>query len=513
MASIVAKPPWPRRLLNSGMQYESMRKIVLSLLLLAAAIAAISGTSAAFGDSSADAGTAIAKEPSITPDSFLWGIKDELESISLALTFDPAAKAEKGLRIAEERTAEFRIMVEEGKISAAQRAVRSHEKYIEKVKAAAGSVRDDNKTTEMEKQIEIEKEAEELDDFAKDAGNQVRLKIKASGNLTAEQKALIDALIASMQNQTGSVKIEIEQNKEKIKIQIKQKTGKNETEIEKEIEDLEEKHNLTSSKEHKASETILDAKEEIAKLDVDIARYNVTDAAVLALGSNAKATMVQAEAALLASDFGGAYGLANAAEQLAENAREKIEKLVEEEKKDDDKEHEREQNETEGRGGNNGRVCIQVITPATNEKTGECKEFPTPCDVPDGWEKINQLMCPSTCTGGTGGNAPLGCGANAASVEEKSVWIEEAFDLSTETRQNEKVCKEKNISIVPGGCILQNITFDSKYVTQLADKALETGGCVEKIVHRFLAIKKGETEIATIGTCNYNKVYLIKIKG
>lgn len=32
-------------------------------------------------------------------------------------------------------------------------------------------------------------------------------------------------------------------------------------------------------------------------------------------------------------------------------------------------------------------VCIQVITPARNTKTGECREFPTPCDVPKGWLK------------------------------------------------------------------------------------------------------------------------------
>ena len=33
-------------------------------------------------------------------------------------------------------------------------------------------------------------------------------------------------------------------------------------------------------------------------------------------------------------------------------------------------------------------VCIQVITPARNTLTGEIKEFPTPCDVPQGWEII-----------------------------------------------------------------------------------------------------------------------------
>ncbi len=33
--------------------------------------------------------------------------------------------------------------------------------------------------------------------------------------------------------------------------------------------------------------------------------------------------------------------------------------------------------------------CIQVITPARNPKTGEVKEFPTPCDVPEGWETVD----------------------------------------------------------------------------------------------------------------------------
>lgn len=33
-------------------------------------------------------------------------------------------------------------------------------------------------------------------------------------------------------------------------------------------------------------------------------------------------------------------------------------------------------------------ICIQVVTPARNTQTGEVRDFPTPCDVPEGWEKI-----------------------------------------------------------------------------------------------------------------------------
>ncbi|MGC9031348.1 MAG: DUF5666 domain-containing protein [Minisyncoccia bacterium] len=37
---------------------------------------------------------------------------------------------------------------------------------------------------------------------------------------------------------------------------------------------------------------------------------------------------------------------------------------------------------------NKNVICIQVITPARNLQTGECREFPTPCDVPEGWERV-----------------------------------------------------------------------------------------------------------------------------
>ncbi len=39
-------------------------------------------------------------------------------------------------------------------------------------------------------------------------------------------------------------------------------------------------------------------------------------------------------------------------------------------------------------------VCVQVITPAKDPKTGECKEFPTPCDVPEGWVKVDKCEAP-----------------------------------------------------------------------------------------------------------------------
>jgi len=44
-------------------------------------------------------------------------------------------------------------------------------------------------------------------------------------------------------------------------------------------------------------------------------------------------------------------------------------------------------------------VCIQVIAPAINASTGECREFPTPCDVPAGWSVVSACPTASPLTG------------------------------------------------------------------------------------------------------------------
>lgn len=33
-------------------------------------------------------------------------------------------------------------------------------------------------------------------------------------------------------------------------------------------------------------------------------------------------------------------------------------------------------------------ACIQVLTDAKDPATGEVRTFPTPCDVPEGWEVL-----------------------------------------------------------------------------------------------------------------------------
>jgi hypothetical protein len=47
-------------------------------------------------------------------------------------------------------------------------------------------------------------------------------------------------------------------------------------------------------------------------------------------------------------------------------------------------------------GGGNGQFCIDVIQTAKNDKTGEIRDFSTPCDVPSGWTKIGPVTYDNT---------------------------------------------------------------------------------------------------------------------
>lgn len=47
------------------------------------------------------------------------------------------------------------------------------------------------------------------------------------------------------------------------------------------------------------------------------------------------------------------------------------------------------------------QACAQVITPAKNQATGECKDFPTPCDVPSGWTKVESCKAVGTSANDT----------------------------------------------------------------------------------------------------------------
>ena len=164
----------------------------------------------------------------VTPDSFLWGLDKALEQLNLLLTFDEGNEARKGLEIARERLLEIKIMAEENKFEAVEKAKEDHKKTLAKVRNDIKEIEEDNDVEELEDIIEIERGLEDHNEEIEETFAELKVKIKVKGETTQEQKDLIDSILNSLKGQTGEVEIEIENKKDKTKIEINKKSGKSE---------------------------------------------------------------------------------------------------------------------------------------------------------------------------------------------------------------------------------------------------------------------------------------------
>lgn len=205
-------------------------------------------------------------DPGITPDSFLWGLDKAIDHINLLLTISPDAKASKGLEIAQERLAEIKLMVKENKIGAAKRSEEDHNFLLNIVKESVSEINETNSSNTIKKVIKIEKELENQENEVEKVNDQIKVKIKIDGTLTAEQKNLLQAFLNSLNNSTEKAKVEINEKKNEVKAEIKQESGKNDEEIEKEINDEEDNQDLTDTLKEKAQEKISNLKQKIEEL-------------------------------------------------------------------------------------------------------------------------------------------------------------------------------------------------------------------------------------------------------
>ena len=273
------------------------------------------------------------EDAGVTPDSFLWGLDVALDNLNLLLTFNPTEKARKGIDIARERLEEVKVMAEENKLDAAEKAKEEQVKILSKVKESVSDIKEENATKQIEEEIEIEKELEDFDDDVNDVSDNLKIKIEIKGTLSEEQKALINSILSALENKTGEVKVEIKNKKDKTKIRIKEETGKSEKDVEDEIENIEEEQGLADIKKEHATEEINNAKENLDDLEKELQEqiakgHVINETPITILMENAKEKISKAEEVLSKNDSGEAFGQANAAQQLIRNAERILEKMV-----------------------------------------------------------------------------------------------------------------------------------------------------------------------------------------
>src|SRR3989338_4686963 len=267
----------------------------------------------------------------VTPDSPLWGLDIAIERLELFLAGGDTEKVKVGLKHANERLLEVNIMIEKNKLDDAEEAKVKHEEKLREVKEKIKKINGDDEWA-IENEVEIEREVEKQEQEIEELKSRIKIKIK--GNLTAEQHAALDALIASFANSTNELKLEIKIKRNEIKIKVKQKTNRTDDDIDDEFERHENRTGLNILKKEKAKEQIEDAEEEINDVKEDISEEfgnnNTWPNAIVTLLEQAENHLANAKEAFKMENFGEAYGQANAAEHLAEN----IEKMIDNFKED-----------------------------------------------------------------------------------------------------------------------------------------------------------------------------------
>ena len=102
------------------------------------------------------------------------------------------------------------------------------------------------------------------------------------------------------------------------------------------------------------------------------------------------------------------------------------------------------------------RVCIQVITPAKNPTTGECREFPTPCDVPSGWTKVTSCEIGATPKPTGAAEAPSAAPTTATPAPEPVDEIVEELEQTQEDLEDIQDELEEQIQSQPQGVQEEN---------------------------------------------------------
>jgi hypothetical protein len=185
-------------------------------------------------------------DPGITPDSPLYGLERAMERIGLALTFNKARKAEKGLIHAKERLLEARKMAEEGNIEAFEEAQAEHDEIMEEVEENVEELEEDTDedTAEdtAEKVVGLQRAI---------LAHQHRLETlrRVVENAPEAARANLERVLAKMENKTTEFEQKVEMKRERVKTKLRAIKNMTEEEIEEELEELEEGKGLDKLKE------------------------------------------------------------------------------------------------------------------------------------------------------------------------------------------------------------------------------------------------------------------------
>jgi len=205
----------------------------------------------------ADEQAEVEVEAGTTPDSPMWGIDVAMDNLALALTFNEDKKAERALRIADERLSEMAQLAREKKLEKLEKAREQHQKMLLRVQERLeheDEATEESLETELKLEAKLEAQKQRL----------AKVEVEVKGSLTAEQQAALGAFLATLGEDVKNVQIKIQSRQEETKAELRQRDAKAEEKIAK----LE-----APSWERKAKHEQEKAAEEIRKAEAKIERF------------------------------------------------------------------------------------------------------------------------------------------------------------------------------------------------------------------------------------------------
>jgi hypothetical protein len=249
----------------------------------------------------------------VTPDSPFYGIDKALDSISLALTFDKAKRAEKSLAIAKERLLEVKAMIEENKADKAEDAEKEYEKALKDSEDAVDEIESTDNSAKARADIKaiLKIRDETLSHSEKVALVKERILARMEGNMTTEQYARLNAIFDRIENKSLQVEAKLTERKEAAK--IKYKVLSNMTDDDADTVEAELEADFEAKREARIQRHLEAVKERIANARERLETQNLTAEEKAELEAHldaAEDAALEIEAALEAGDYDAAEAVA-----------------------------------------------------------------------------------------------------------------------------------------------------------------------------------------------------------
>lgn len=255
-------------------------------------------------------------EAGMTPDSPFYGLDVAMDNIGLMFTFDKAKRAEKKLKIANERLKEAKMMAVANNLEAMEKAKIRHDAILlsaeEDIEAMNG-----NETEALMSNMRIKSMLNIHNQEVSDVEQELILRVR--GGFTVAQQGQLDSFIESMKGSSNSVEVKVQNKEEKIKAVVKRIRNLSDEEVDAEFENMDR----AAVQEHlgdKAVDVIGQAKKSLESSDALIAKKQAEGKDVSYANdqrAEAEAILSEAKAALADGNVELATELAFKAKRMA----------------------------------------------------------------------------------------------------------------------------------------------------------------------------------------------------